>query len=117
MKKFFGALIVGLLLVSPSVSLADVGRDHGMATPEEHQEMEDLMVKMMTNEMNEKEARKMITLMQNIDGGMMGMMGGGVQHRKGVLNDYNMMGTSLGLIWLIAGVLLIAWLARELRKK
>lgn len=136
-KVFIGSLfLLGILFVSPvAVSAHGVSTDVDSPVTEEmmvgdvvdaqHQEMEELMVKMMTNQMTEEEARRMIAIMQDKNGGMGAMMGmGSKEHGKeaGVMGTlgYGYMHSGIGASGvvlhgglLVALVLLGVWLWRR----
>jgi hypothetical protein len=96
-----------------------------------HEEMEDLMVKMMAGTMTEAEAQRMVELMDQYPGAQ-SMMMGRMMGMNGV-GDFDMMpfGTGGGfdtsvwawvagltsLVWLAAGVLAVIWLGKQIIKK
>lgn len=91
-----------------------------------HEEMENLMVKMMSGNMTETEMGRMVTLMETYPGvhGMMmgrftgsnltGIPFGGMMGFSGSFWAWTMM---LGaVVWLIVGILAVVWLLRKLMK-
>jgi len=144
MKNIRIAAVIALLVVpsvTGSVSASAINTDAGygmMRTIETralgdelHEEMEDLMVKMMAGTMTEVEAQRMVELMDQYPGAqsmmmsrMMGMNGFG---------GFGMMpfggGNSFGsstwvwvagltsFVWLAAGALVVVWLGKQIVKK
>lgn len=110
---------------------------------EAHEEMEDLMVKMLSGAMTQEEAQRMVELMDEYPGagGMMssrmmgmGMMGGGMLARQslgdggmgtnfGMMPGFGFMGTSgilfwlISLVWLVVGILAIVWFIKKISKQ
>lgn len=95
-----------------------------------HEEMEGLMTKMMAGTMTENEAGRMAELMNQYPGpqGMMmsRMMGMNFGWDGGMMPWGGMFGwggfwfwmiTLTSLVWLAAGILLIAWLWKQIMKK
>ena len=110
--------------------------DQALQNDELHEEMEDLMEKMMTGELSEQEANRMVEFMDEYPGpmGMMmnryGMMGGyGNQQQSWGMMDWGSGGFSTGVgawvwfmfllmvVWLVVGVLAAAWLFKQIQKK
>lgn len=96
-----------------------------------HEEMEDLMTKMMNETLNEDEANRLITLM-NQHPGPYGMMmnrltdsdlsgnfpAAGFPMMMGYPGSFYSWGFQvIGLIWLVAGIMLIAFLWKKIANK
>ena len=153
MKNLIIVTIVSLFMI-PAMGLAhgtaDANTSFGMMRSLEdrilgeelHEEMENLMVKMMSGQMSEEEAARMVELMEQYPGPQAMMMGrmlalqgpGGETGMQsfGMMDNYNNMmawgrvGTFgfwlwlvalLSLAWLIVGILAIAWLWQQINRK
>jgi len=92
--------------------------------PELHEEMESLMTKMMAGDMSEEEAGRMTELMNQYPGPS-GMM---MNRMMDAGSGWGMMPWSFGgfgagafwllyLVWLVAGVLAVIWLYKNIVKK
>lgn len=124
----------------PSFSGADDAmmryiEDQGLQSDELHEEMENLMVKMMSVELDEAEANRMVELMNQYPGPMGMMMGrmNMMQSDFGNNWDQNMMNRDYGLkvwagawmwfiflsviVWLIVCILAAIWLWKQIQKK
>lgn len=151
MKKIiFAVMLVAFALLSlPASSLAHTGdtgdvqnadsmpmmseRSAGEVSPEEFEEMEDIMLKMMNGEdLSGDEWQEMAEFMDSHHGaGFWSMAGNGMMFGSG-FGRYGMMDEGFGwghgslfarwlftvttLVWLLAGILLIAFLFRKLSK-
>lgn len=112
--------------------------DRALNSDELHEEMENLMVKMMTGELTETEANKMVEIMNQYPGpmGMMmnRMVGGMMGNNFSNIGGSGMMGWGYGvaggwtniwfwlvlfsvIIWLIVGVLAAIWLWKKIQEK
>ncbi len=90
-----------------------------------HEDMEDMMVKMMSGQLTESEAQRMISLMDQYPGPysmMMNRLGSSnFSHGWGFMPWGGMMGGDFwplfmwlaSLVWLAVGVLLVIWLIRR----
>ena len=145
--KYIFIFVLSLAALAPGVSLAhgtmmDFGslqtgpammeyvEDQALQNDELHEEMEDLMVKMMTGELSEQEANRMVALMDEYPGPMNMMM-----NRMNITGgNWSMMqrfhsGVSGGgafflwfipllwIVWLVVGILAIVWLWKQIQKK
>jgi len=112
--------------------------DKALASNELHEEMEDLMAKMMQGKLTETEANRMVEIMNQYPGPMGMMMtrlGMNQNMRGGNLpqNMMNMMNWGFGfsvwisvwfwlvflcvIIWLVVGVLAAIWLWKQIQNK
>ena len=157
--KYIVLLVLGFMFGAPSMSFAhgtmmdfnslQTGpemmryvEDQALQNDELHEEMEDLMVKMMTGELSEQEANRIIEFMDEYPGpmGMMmnryGIMDGNWQSGYGNMingSDWGMMDWGSGwnawagawvwfvflsfTVWFIVGVLASIWLWKQIQKK
>jgi len=101
--------------------------EEGVLGDELHEEMEQLMVRMMSGEMTQDEAERMTELMGQYPGPygtMMNRLGWGTGGGWNMMSGWNgMMGwgglwfwifTLSWLVWTAAGVLLVVWLFKKL---
>jgi Flp pilus assembly protein TadB len=112
--------------------------DRALASDELHEEMENLMVKMMTGKLTETEANRMVELMNQYPGPMGMMMGRlgmgqGMWGRNWPQNMMSMMNWGSGfnfftgawvwlvflsvIVWLIVGILAAVWLWKKIQEK
>lgn len=109
--------------------------DRALPSDELHEEMENLMVKMMTGELTETEANRIVEVMNQYPGPMGMMMGrlGMMQGVWGGSSSGGMMNWGSGfsiwagawmwliflsvIIWLIVGILAALWLWKQIQKK
>ena len=102
-----------------------------------HEEMEDLMIKMMSGSMNEEEAQRMVELMNEypgVQGIMMGRMmmanysdnnygWSGMTMPWGMMSGswglglFSWFGALLSIVWLLVGVLAMVWLWKKISNK
>ena len=101
--------------------------EEGVLGDELHEEMEQLMVRMMSGEMTQDEAERMTTLMGQYPGPygmMMNRLGWGTRSGWNMMSGWNgMMGWGFGFwswvfvlswfVWTAAGVLLVVWLFKK----
>lgn len=140
MKNLFIVILLTALAL-PIVSLAHGGdmmeagdiRFDMMRTIEDravgdelHEEMENLMMKMVSGDMTETEIERMVILMERypgvhsmmmgrvVGGNFTGMPFGGVMGFSGSLWAWIMI---LGMmVWLVVGILVVVWLLRKLTR-
>ncbi|PJE50729.1 MAG: hypothetical protein COV29_03270 [Candidatus Yanofskybacteria bacterium CG10_big_fil_rev_8_21_14_0_10_36_16] len=146
-KKIFVSSLIALFLVPVFVfahggmmlDFDEVGDGYNMMRyvedqavgDEIHEEMEDLMTKMMSGTMTEEEADRMVELMDEYPGPH-GMMMGRFMNSDDYGDGWNMMSRGhhwglggfwfslmcvIHLVWLVVGVLAIVWLWKNINKK
>lgn len=113
--------------------------DRALPSDQLHEEVENLMVKMMAGSLTETEANRMVEIMNQYPGpmgmmmGRLGMMEGGWGGSFGGKNNNSMMNWGYGfnvlagawlwliflslIVWLIVGILAAIWLWKKIQEK
>lgn len=96
--------------------------EEGAVGSEAHEEMESLMIKMLTGNLAQDEAERMISFMDEYPGPstmMMNRLGVGASPwmMGGGFTTWHWVLSLLGLVWLVAGILLSVWLVQQIQKK
>jgi len=145
MKRYLFASILGLFILPLLVSAHGTGMmgfdengdgfdmmryvEDQAVGDEVHEEMEDLMVKMMTGDLTQEESQRIVELMDEYPGvggmmssRMMGAMWGGDYHNVpgnwgyGWPSLFSVLCVAFVLVWTVTGIVLTLWLLKKMSK-
>lgn len=111
-------------LEDPGMQMMQSLEDRALGSEAVHEEMEALMDRMMKGVLSDEEAEKLSGYMNSYPGPMSMMMGRMMMGSSGaapgswsMMGGWGLLGSALAVVWLGAGILLIAWLARAMVRK